>query len=128
MKLITQEWIAKAEGDWQDALSRYRARKFPNYDSTCFHAQQCAEKYLKARLDEAGIAFSKTHNLSLLLGLVLQIESQWITLQPQTNALSDYAVDFRYPGKFATKADAQQAIKDCREVRRVIRTAFGLPV
>ena len=55
MKQITQEWIAKAEGDWQDALSRY-------------HAQQCAEKYLKARLDEAGSAFSKTHDLSLLLG------------------------------------------------------------
>lgn len=68
MKQITQEWIAKAEGDWQDALSRYRARKYPNYDSTCFHAQQCAEKYLKARLDEAGSAFSKTHDLSLLLG------------------------------------------------------------
>ena len=26
------------------------------------------------------------------------------------------------------KADAKQAIKDCREVRRVIRTAFGLPI
>jgi HEPN domain-containing protein len=74
MKPITQEWIAKAEGDWQDALSRYRARKYPNYDSTCFHAQQCAEKYLKARLDEAGHVFSKTHDLSLLLRLVLQID------------------------------------------------------
>jgi len=59
MKRITGEWINKAEGDWHGALSRYRARKHPNYDSTCFHAQQCAEKYLKARLKEAGIAFTK---------------------------------------------------------------------
>lgn len=128
MKQLTLEWIDKAEGDWFAAQQLYRARKHPNYDAACFHAQQCAEKYLKARLEEAGIAFSKTHNLAHLLTLTLQVEPQWITLQPQMNALSIFAVDFRYPGKSAAKLDARQAIKDCREVRRVIRTALGLPV
>jgi hypothetical protein len=37
-------------------------------------------------------------------------------------------VDYRYPGAAATKADAQEAIKSCRRVRKVIRTSFGLPV
>ena len=50
MKPITQEWIDKAEGDWATLMREYRARKNPNYDAVCFHAQQCAEKYLKARL------------------------------------------------------------------------------
>ncbi|NJL91504.1 MAG: HEPN domain-containing protein [Coleofasciculaceae cyanobacterium SM2_1_6] len=27
----------------------------PNYDAVCFHAQQCFERYLKARLQEAEI-------------------------------------------------------------------------
>jgi hypothetical protein len=49
-------------------------------------------------------------------------------LQPRLNALSVFAVDFRYPGKSAVKSDAQQAIKDCRAVRQVIRAAFGLPL
>jgi hypothetical protein len=49
-------------------------------------------------------------------------------LQQQAKALNSYAVDFRYPGKSATKAIAKQAIKDCREVRRVARTVFGLPL
>jgi len=62
MKPITLEWVAKAEGDWDSAQREYRARQRPNYDAACFHAQQCAEKYLKARLEEAGIAFSRTHN------------------------------------------------------------------
>ena len=128
MKQITLEWISKAEGDWQDALSRYRARKYPNYDSTCYHAQQCAEKYLKAHLDEAGIAFSKTHDLKILLTLLAQLDPGWNVLLPQVGALTGYAVDFRYPGKSATKADAKQAIADCREVRRAVRTTFGLPV
>ncbi|MGH9838410.1 MAG: HEPN domain-containing protein [Blastocatellia bacterium] len=128
MTQLTQEWIDKAEGDWYDALSRYRARKHPNYDSACFHSQQCVEKYLKARLEESGIAFSKTHDLVHLLTLTTQIELQWGALQQHAKALNSYAVDFRYPGKSATKANAKQAIADCREIRRVVRTAFGLPV
>ena len=128
MKQLTLEWIDKAEGDWFAAQQLYRARNHPNYDAACFHAQQCAEKYLKARLEEAGIVFTKTHNLSHLLTLTLQVESQWIALQPHLNALNAFAVDFRYPGKSALKSDAKQAINDCRDVRRVIRTALGLPI
>jgi HEPN domain-containing protein len=128
MKQITQEWIDKAEGDWHAAHQLYRARKHPNYDAACFHAQQSAEKYLKARLEEAAIAFNKTHNLLNLLTLSLQVEPLWTILQPYLNALNVYSVDFRYPGKSATKADAKDAINNCKEVRHVIRTAFGLPL
>jgi HEPN domain-containing protein len=128
MKKITQEWIKKAEGDWEDALSRYRARKNPNYDSTCFHSQQCAEKYLKGMLEEAGIAFPKTHNLIFLLTLLSAHDPTWNAWLPQATALNGYAVDFRYPGMSATKAEAKQAIKDCREIRLAARATFGLPI
>jgi len=50
MKQLTLEWVKKAEGDYVTAQRELRARKSPNYDASCFHAQQCAEKYLKARL------------------------------------------------------------------------------
>ena len=63
MKPLTLEWIEKAEEDWIVMLRSYRARKDPSYNAACFHAQQCAEKYLKGRLEEAGIAFRKTHDL-----------------------------------------------------------------
>jgi HEPN domain-containing protein len=74
MQPITLEWIDKAEGDWTSAQREYRARQRPNYDAACFHAQQWAEKYLKAKLEEAGIAFSQTHNLISLLTLALAVE------------------------------------------------------
>ena len=44
MNPLTLEWIAKAEGDMDTALREYRARRRPNYDAACFHAQQTAEK------------------------------------------------------------------------------------
>src|SRR5262245_6490438 len=52
MKPLTHEWIGKAEGDFATARREVRARKAPNYDAACFHAQQCVEKYLKALLQE----------------------------------------------------------------------------
>ena len=128
MNPSTIEWIEKAEDDWDSAQRLYRVRVRIQYDAACFHAQQCAEKYLKARLNEAGLSFSKTHDLSQLLTQTTAIEPSWAVLQPAAIFLSDFAVRFRYPGRKATKIQAQQAIKDCREMRRIIRTAFGLPV
>jgi HEPN domain-containing protein len=52
------EWRQKADGDLATAKRELRARSAPNYDAACFHAQQCAEKYLKALLQERAIPFS----------------------------------------------------------------------
>lgn len=81
MKPITREWISKAEGDWTSSVILFRSRKHPNYDGACFHTQQCAEKYLKARLEEAGITFGKTHDLEKLLSLALKVEPSWNVLK-----------------------------------------------
>jgi HEPN domain-containing protein len=126
MKPSTLEWIAKAEDDWEAAQRSYRARKKPLYDVACFHSQQCIEKYLKARLNEDGTAFGKTHDLVKLLGLLLPGEPSWIALEPALLYLSDFAVRYRYPGVSASKAEAKDALNDCRTVRQTIRIAWGL--
>jgi len=54
MNELTVEWLRKAEGDCAPAGRETRARRHPNYDAACFHAQQAAEKYLKALLQEHG--------------------------------------------------------------------------
>jgi HEPN domain-containing protein len=83
MKQSTTKWIDKAEEDWDVAQRSYRARKRPSYDAACFHAQQCVEKYLKARLNEAGIVFRKTHDLVDLLKQTVTVEPTWASLQAQ---------------------------------------------
>ena len=77
MTPLTQEWVDKAEEDWNAAQTLSRARNHPGYSAACFHTQQCAEKYLKARLQEANIVFSKTHNLIFLHNLVSSVEPGW---------------------------------------------------
>lgn len=128
MKPSTVEWVEKAEGDWKIAQRAYRARKDPVYDIACYLCQQCVEKYLKAKLNEDGIPFAKTHDLVNLLGLILPSEPAWSVFGPALVILNKYAVEYRYPGHDATKLEAKAAVKDCRKIRRVIRTAFGFPV
>ncbi|MDQ2830508.1 MAG: HEPN domain-containing protein [Chloroflexota bacterium] len=93
MSPLTTEWITKAEGDLASALRDYRARKAPNYDGACFHAQQCAEKYLKALLQDNGIAFGKTHDLLILYKPLLSIDPLWATMHDDLDKLTAYAVD-----------------------------------
>lgn len=128
MTPLTLEWVEKAEEDFHVLQRERRARKYPSHNAACFHAQQCAEKYIKARLQEASTPFPRTHSLPALLQLVLPVEPLWTTLSPALNNLNVYGVNFRYPGANACKADARQALKDCRAVRKAARFSLGLPV
>ena len=82
MKPSTREWVVKAEEDYLAAVDLSRRRKRPLWSGVCFHAQQCAEKYLKARMEEASLAIPRTHDLEVLLfGLedvnVLSLRAAW---------------------------------------------------
>ncbi len=69
MKKLTAEWVMKAEVDFEAARELAGAKR-RLHDGVCFHCQQCAEKYLKALLEEQGLAVPKTHNLVSLLPLL----------------------------------------------------------
>jgi HEPN domain-containing protein len=126
MKPLTLEWIDKAEGDYASAQREVRVRKLPNYDAVCFHAQQCVEKYIKARLQEADIPFPKVHDLVTLLDLVLPVEPLWNSFRQQLRYLSTYAVEVRYPGYTADKDMARQSVAICKSVRKAARITLGL--
>lgn len=81
MRPATAEWVAKAEGDFLTAGRELRARKAPNYDAVCFHAQQCAEKYLKAVLQDNKKNIPKIHNLIELMLLCEEIDSYYRNLK-----------------------------------------------
>lgn len=128
MKPITSEWIEKAEGDWHTARREMRAASEPNLDATVFHAQRCAEKYLKARLIEGSVDFPKTHDLAVLLSLVDPLEPGWESIRPRLNALTDMGIEVRYPGVTADATDAAEAVAVADEVRELVRKSVGLPV
>jgi len=126
MKPLTAEWIAKAEEDYAAAQHLSRERKSALPSIVCFHCQQCAEKYLKARLVEAGKHYPKTHDLEQVLDLVLPIEPHLKVLRGRLASLTDYAFEFRYPGESATKEVARIALTNCRSVREELRRSLGL--
>jgi HEPN domain-containing protein len=126
MKASTREWIAKAEEDFAVATSLARRRKKPLWGPLAFHAQQCVEKYLKVRLNEAGVSFGKTHNLEQLLVLALPSEPLWAAFQPAFAQVTQFAVEPRYPGFNVTKPEARQALGHCRRFRLEARQGFGL--
>ena len=126
MKPITSEWVTKAEGDYATVERESRVRKAPNYDGICFHAQQCAEKYLKARLAEAGIEFTKVHDLVALLEQILGVQPYWEAYRTDLAFLSDFAVSFRYPGESADRESSMDARRRCRRFRKAAREALGL--
>ena len=123
MKQLTLEWVEKAEEDFVSAQREYRARNKPNYNAACFFAQQCIEKYIKARLQEANIEFGKIHDLVKLLEIVSSVEPFWETHRSTLRPITAYAVDYRYPGE---SADKQDGIKICKGFRETARQSLGL--
>jgi HEPN domain-containing protein len=126
MKAATREWVRKAENDFKVASQILRRRKDVVPDAACFFCQQCVEKYLKARLLEAGITFPRTHDLLQLLNLCVQVEPLWSAYAKIVDGMTDYAVDFRYPGHSATLREARTAFKHCRSLRAEARQSLGL--
>ena len=101
-------------------------RKSPNYDAVCFHAQQGAEKYLKAVLHAHAIPFAKAHDLVVLLDLALALQPSWEMMRTDLESLTAMAVGFRYPGRAADKAAGRGALVVARRVRSLARLALGL--
>lgn len=125
MKPQTKEWVEKAEGDYRVAVREISAKK-PVYDAVCFHSQQCAEKYLKAILQENEIPFPKTHDLAALSKLCLPFLPGLKGYHKGLAALSTFAVAFRYPGDLASAEEARVSLGTMRSLRTLIRQHLGL--
>lgn len=88
------------------------------YDTVCFHAQQCAEKYLKSLLVYHGIDFPKTHDLVLLRNLLPasapDVNLAWL------RTLNRYSVEARYPGDWEpiTNEEGKVAVQMAKEIKK----------
>ena len=95
-------------------------------NQVCFHCQQSAEKYLKALLEELGLAIPKTHDLEDLLDLLLPHHASLSRCRRGLRLLTGFAVDPRYPLWHATKRQAASALRWAGRVRDACRTLLGL--
>lgn len=119
-----QEWITKAEEDYQTVLILSRQRKNFLPDSICFHAHQFAEKYLKALLAQNNLTTPKTHDLIFLLDQLKEVESELELNRDILRDMNRYAVESRYPGEKASIQEAKTAIKYIKELHKIFSNKF----
>jgi HEPN domain-containing protein len=118
-------WVEYAEEDLIMAKSALRRSK-PLTTSSCFHSQQCAEKYLKAILVAQNIEFPKTHDLLILNTLCVGRGILTGFTKEDLGRLSGFAVHTRYPGNQPTREEAQEALAIANTIRKFARTYLGL--
>jgi HEPN domain-containing protein len=121
-----EEWIKKAEDNYVSAvvLAKKRGRRVP--DVICNQCQQATEKYLKEVLVRHGRDFPKTHDLTELEEIVALVEMDVRLVHDWLRLLNPYGVDVRYPGLQATDAEAKEAVKAMKEVRKFVRAKLGM--
>ena len=120
------QWLNYADEDIQLARHALTLSTGAPYRLVAYHAQQCAEKSLKAYLVCHSIDFPYTHNISRLLELCSET-AQWDDSLLDAEELSVYAVTTRYPGEEeeVTKGEALRAIELAALVRETVGRALG---
>lgn len=108
-------WMNYAKADL--ALASIQLPPGAMYDQLCFHAQQAAEKALKALLICLGTDFPNTHSMQKLIDL-LPTELQSNPAILQSTILTAYAVQTRYPGDIEEipKDEYEEAVRIASEV------------
>jgi HEPN domain-containing protein len=121
---LVAQWLARADEDL--GVARHLlAEGLPYYVAIGFHAQQAAEKSLKAFLVDRQVAFPKTHDLGRLLDLVGTVDTTLADALSGAVQLTDFGVDVRYPGDLPELGsdDARRAVELAADVReRVMRS------
>jgi HEPN domain-containing protein len=111
-----QDWLARAKSDL--ALARLPLPPGAFYEDLCFHAQQAAEKALKAVYRYHGWTFRYTHDLE---ELVTDLKRRGLAVPAEVDEaviLTSFAWEARYPGLGEPVSDEeyQDAIRHAHAV------------
>ncbi|MHB1347350.1 MAG: HEPN domain-containing protein [Candidatus Humimicrobiaceae bacterium] len=117
---IMNSWMEKADRDLEVAN---RELKIPDplTDIICFHAQQSAEKYMKAYLIFLDIEFQKTHDIEDLVAVAGKKDPLILEFKDIGAELSAFAVEARYPEfEEPSLEDTENAVEIARKFKKYI--------
>jgi HEPN domain-containing protein len=109
---LPDEWLNHAKSDLR--LAQIASKdEFVRKEQACFHAQQAAEKAIKAVLLSRGLEFPLVHDIDELLEIA---ENSGIVLPEnvrEAGLLTPYAEESRYPGYWfeITDDDVAEALQ-----------------
>ena len=103
---LSRQWLEQSA---EDLAAARRLADLPSLSA--FHSQQSVEKASKALLVLRGIAFSKTHDIDILLRQLAELGlSPGHMDTADLAALTRFAVDTRYPPESASSEEAADAL------------------
>ena len=116
------QWLTKSEEDLL-VSGVILGAEMASYDTVGFHAQQGAEKALKALLVRHQVDFRHTHEIQELLALAEPVVAGIHTRLAEAEMLTPYAVGARYPGPQPPldKGEATRQVEVARAVVAYVR-------
>ena len=120
------QWLSLADEDLSLASHALGLGARSPYRLIAYHAQQCAEKCLKAFLVYHKVDFPYTHNIRRLLKFCEELAT-WPQNLTDAEVLTPYAITARYPGEEedVTESEAKRAIELAHQVREQVRNALA---
>ncbi len=120
-----RQWAKYAEDDLRLAQHALRMKANCPFHLVADHAQQCAEKYLKAYLVLKEVDFPFTDNISLLLELCADC-APWAGALVGAEALTVFGIEARYPGQDRPVSDeeAKTAVRLAKRVKKTLQAAL----
>lgn len=105
------DWLARSRSSL--ALAKVNKPVECYWEDLCFHAQQAAEKALKAVLLHRGIPFRFVHDLNELLSVLAAGGVSIPARLRESGTLNEFAVMTRYPGPYeaVTEDDYRRAVE-----------------
>jgi len=114
-----REWLNRARSDLTLASAQVEGVYL---EDLCFHAQQAAEKAIKAVFIHRGLRFPYSHDLAFLLSQLESSGEQVPEAVRQAERLTPFAVASRYPG-VSPPVDGDQYQEAVRLAQTVLRWA-----
>jgi HEPN domain-containing protein len=121
-----RDWLLRADQDL--AVTERLLQAPPLLGAAAYHAQQAAEKALRAFLAAHNVPFRPTHNLQDLLAATVGIDVAFEQFALAARTLTPYAVRFRYPGGplAPSPTEAEVALKLADDLVRFVHAGIAL--
>ena len=121
---IVHSWLRKADSDLANIRACLAAEEA--FDTACSHAQQAAEKVLKAYLVAHDIEFPFLHNIEKLLEMCAQKDPAFLEFMTIGQEFTPYAVELRYDEEFwPDRATVTQALAGAERIRDFVRARLS---
>ena len=115
-------WLQKVQFDLKACAHALSSDDQGLWPDAVFHAQQAAEKSLKAFLAWHDKPFRKTHSIEELGSACVVLDPTLASAVDPAVPLTEYAWKFRYPGEpnVLSREEADEAFRAARELHKAI--------